>query len=99
YEGRRVFVIGKRNSGFELADGLVPWARQVMLRSPRPVQSAVLASATVRVRYFQPLEDHAWGGGTLALDAAIERIERHGDGFRIHACGTTRPGEIVVDTD
>ena len=24
YRGRRVFVIGKRNSGFEIADGLLP---------------------------------------------------------------------------
>jgi len=99
YHGRTVFVIGKRNSGFELADGLVPWARRVILGSPRPVQSAVLGTATVRVRYFQPLEDASWGGGTLALDAAIERIERTAAGFRIHAAGTTRPGEIVVDAD
>jgi len=99
YRDRTVFVIGKRNSGFELADGLVPWARQVILASPRPVQSAVLGTATVRVRYFQPLEDAAWGGGTLAVDAAIERIERTGSGYRVHAAGTTRPGEVVLEAD
>ena len=27
-------MIGKRNSGFEIADGLLPWARQVVLVSP-----------------------------------------------------------------
>ena len=43
FEGKSVLVIGKRNSGFEIADGLEPWARQIFLVSPRPVQTAVLA--------------------------------------------------------
>jgi thioredoxin reductase len=99
YRGRRVFVIGKRNSGFEIADGLLPWARQIVLGSPRPVQTSVLAQATVRVRYLQPFEDHALGGGTFALDLSVERIERIGDGWRVHGQGTTRPGEIVLEVD
>ncbi len=78
YRDRRVFVIGKRNSGFELADGLLPWARQLVVASPSPVRADVLALSTVRVRYFQPLEDAVVGGGTVALDAAIESIERTG---------------------
>ncbi len=69
YQGQRVVVIGKRNSGFEIADGLLPWARQVILVSPRPVQTSVLALSSVRVRYMQPLEDAGLGGGTLVLDA------------------------------
>ncbi|MBA2616441.1 MAG: NAD(P)-binding domain-containing protein, partial [Actinobacteria bacterium] len=94
-----VVVIGKRNSAFELADGLEPWARRIVLISPRPVDTSVVSLSTVRVRYMQPLEHHQIGGGTLALDAAIERIERYGDGFRIRASGTTRPGELVVEAD
>jgi thioredoxin reductase len=99
YQGKTVLIIGKRNSGFELADGLEPWARQIFLVSPRPVQTHVLALSTVRVRYFEPLEDASWGGGTFALDAAVEGIERTGQGFRMRAQGTTRPGEIVLETD
>jgi thioredoxin reductase len=99
YEGKRVVVVGKRNSGFEIADGLLPWARQVLLVSPRPVQTSVLALSSVRVRYMQPLEDWGLGGGTFALDAAIERVERTGDGFRVTAAGTTRPGELVLEAD
>jgi thioredoxin reductase len=99
YQGRRVLVIGKRNSAFELADGLLPWARQVLVVSPRPARTDVLALASVRVRYLQPLEDHALGGGTFALDAAIERVERDGEGWRVHARGTTRPGELALDAD
>jgi thioredoxin reductase len=99
YAGKRVLVVGKRNSGFEIADGLLPWARQILLVSPRPVQTSVLALSSVRVRYMQPLEDSGLGGGTFALDAAIERVVRSGDGVRVVAQGTTRPGELVLEVD
>ena len=100
YQGKSVLIIGKRNSGFELADGLEPWARQIFLVSPRPVQTSVIALSTVRVRYFEPFEDASWGGGTFALDAAVERIERtESGGYRLHAAGTTRPGPITIEAD
>jgi thioredoxin reductase len=99
YRDRSVFVIGKRNSGFEIADGLLPWARRVILGSPRPVQTAVIAQATVRVRYLQPYEDAALGGGTFALDLAVERIERTERGWRILGNGTTKPGPIDLEVD
>jgi hypothetical protein len=92
-------VIGKRNSGFEIADGLLPWARQVILGSPRPVQTAVIAQASVRVRYLQPYEDASLGGGTFALDLSVERIERTERGWRIAGNGTTRPGPIELEVD
>jgi thioredoxin reductase len=99
YRGRSVFVIGKRNSGFEIADGLLPWARQVILGSPRPVQTAVIAQASVRVRYLQPYEDASLGGGTFALDLSVERIERTERGWHIAGNGTTRPGPIELEVD
>ena len=99
YQGRRVFVVGKRNSGFELADALLPWAQQVILGSPRPVQTAVIALASVRVRYLQPYEDAALGGGTVALDLAIERLERTGSGWRVLGQGTTRSGPFDLEVD
>jgi thioredoxin reductase len=99
YEGRRVFVVGKRNSGFEIADGLLPWARQIVLGSPRPVQTSVIALSTVRVRYLQPYEDYGLGGGTFALDLAVERIERTAGGWRVLGQGTTRPGAVDLEVD
>jgi len=99
YRGQRVFVIGKRNSGFEIADGLLPWARQVILGSPRPVQTDVIAQASVRVRYLQPFEDASLGGGTLALDLAVERIERLERGWRVVGAGTTQPGPVDLEVD
>jgi thioredoxin reductase len=101
YADRRVVIIGKRNSGFEVADGLLPWAKRILLVSPRPVSISVVpgpAGAT-RARYLQPLEDHVFGGGHFVMDAAIERIERHSDGFRVLAKGTTRPGDLVLEAD
>src|SRR5205807_1719236 len=72
YAGKRVFIVGKRNSGFEIAQSLLPWAEQLILASPRPVQTAVLALSPLRVRYLQPYDEYVRGGyGTFILDAAI----------------------------
>lgn len=101
YTGATVFVIGKRNSGFEVADGLLPWARQIVLASPRPARISVLvhSTAAARARYMQPFEDHVLGGGTFVLDAATERVERTGRGFRVHARGTTVPADLTFEAD
>lgn len=100
YDGKRVIIIGKRNSGFELAQGLLPWAKQITLVSPRPVQTAVLALSALRVRYLQPYDEYVRGGsGTYVLDAAVERIERREDGCRVHAEGTTWSGKLELDGD
>lgn len=101
YAGKRVFIIGKRNSGFEVADALLPWARQIILASPRPALLAIHSHSTagVRARYLLPYEDHVFGGGVFALDAAIERVERKPGGYRVYASGTTRPGDLVFDAD
>jgi thioredoxin reductase len=101
YADRTVFVVGKRNSGFEVADGLLPWARRIVLASPRPARLSILARsvAAARARYMQPYEDHVLGGGTFVLDAAIERIERTAQGYRVHATGTTSPGALTFDVD
>jgi thioredoxin reductase len=99
YAGKDVLIIGKRNSAFELADGIEPYARRIYLVSPRTVNTSVVALSTVRVRYMQPLERHQIGGGTFALDAAVNRIEHVGERVVIHASGTTHPGEVAIEGD
>jgi thioredoxin reductase len=100
YRGRRVAIIGKRNSGFEIANGLLPWAGEVVMLSPRPVKTASLALSPIRTRYLQPYDEYARGvGGAYVLDAAIERVERREEGFRVIAHGTTRPGPLTVEVD
>jgi thioredoxin reductase len=100
YQGRRVAILGKRNSGFEVANGLLPWAREVVMVSPRPVKTASIALTPIRTRYMQPYDEYARGfGGAYVLDAAIERIDRTDGGFRVVAQGTTRPGPLAIDAD
>jgi len=100
YQGGRVFIVGKRNSGFEIASGLLAWTSQIVLASPRPVDTARIGHLAVRTRYLNPLDEYSRGGaGALVVDAAIERIERRGDGFRVSARGTTWPGELVFEAD
>ena len=102
YAGRRVFIAGKRNSGFELASGLLPWARQIVLASPSPAKLSVNTRSLVgvRARYVQPLEDHILGGGVFVLDAAIERVSRTADGtFRVALRRTDGSGDLTLEAD
>ena len=84
YADRRVFIVGKQNSGFEIATGLLPWARQIILASPSPTRLSVdeRSLAGVRARYVQPYEDWALAGGVVVLDASIESVTRAGGAVR-----------------
>jgi thioredoxin reductase len=100
YRDRSVVIIGKRNSGFEIGNGLLPWARKLVLVSPRPVQIGLLPYSPLRVRYLQPYEEYVRGGaGTFVVDAAITGIERSNGALRVVAEGTTRPGRLEFEAD
>ncbi len=101
YAGKRVFLVGKQNSGFELAEGLLPWAQQIILCSPRDAKLSVVTRSLVgiRARYLQPYEDHALGGGIYILNAAIERIEKHADGWRVFTRATLGGADLTLDVD
>jgi thioredoxin reductase len=100
YRDRRVAIIGKRNSGFELASGLLPWAKELVLVSPRPVKIDVLPQSPLRLRYLQPYEEYVRGGaGTYVVDAAIAGIERTNGALRVVADGTTWPGRLEFEAD
>jgi thioredoxin reductase len=102
YAGKRVFILGKQNSGFELANGLLPWARQLVLSSPSPASLSVDTRSLVgvRARYVQPYEDHVLGGGVSVLDASIASIEALDDDVRrVHLQRTDGGGELAVDAD
>jgi len=101
YADRRVFIVGKQNSGFEIASGLLPWARQIVLGSPSTTKLSVDTRTLVgvRARYVQPYEDWALAGGVVILDASIERVERAGQGYIVHTKRPSdgRPLDFAVD--
>jgi thioredoxin reductase len=102
YADRSVFIIGKQNSGFELASGLLQWARGIVLSSPSPAKLSVNTKSLVgvRARYLQPVEDHVLGGGVTILDAAIGRIgRREGGGFEVVARPTGGGDEMRFEVD
>jgi thioredoxin reductase len=101
FAGRRIFIVGKRNSAFEIADSLLPWAAALILGSPHHVRPSIVTGVPTppRARYLEVLEDHCFGGGSFVVDCAIELIERTGDGWRVHAQGTTVEGPMVFDVD
>jgi thioredoxin reductase len=104
YAAHRVLMLGKQNSGFELANGLLPWARSIVLVSPSPARFSVQTRslAGVRARYVQPFEDFVLGGGVAVLDAALDRIERTegGDGsLTVRLRRTDNGEELAVEMD
>jgi len=85
YADRRVFIIGKQNSGFEIATGLLPLARQIVLASPSATKLSVNTHSLVgvRARYVQPYEDSVLAGGVVVLDASIDEVKRLGDRYQV----------------
>src|SRR4029077_14048756 len=85
YKDKRVFIVGKQNAGFEIATGLLPWARQLVLASPSPTRLSINTHTLVgvRARYVQPYEDAALAGGVIILDTTIEEVMKDGAGYRV----------------
>ncbi|TMC35458.1 MAG: hypothetical protein E6J28_11900, partial [Chloroflexi bacterium] len=101
YRDRRVFIVGKQNSGFEIATGLLPWARQVILASPSPTKLSVETRSLVgvRARYVQPYEDWALAGGVVVLNASIEAVEPIGGGYRVRTNSAHDGRALSFDVD
>jgi len=101
YVGQRVFIAGKQNSAFEIATAFLPWARQMVLASPRPTSLSVVehSLAGVRARYLQPYEDAMLHNGVFLLDVKVERIESAGDGFRVRMSRTSDGRELIYEAD
>ena len=101
YAGKRLFIVGKENSGFELASGLLQWAQRIVLASPRPAKLSVNTHSLlgVRARYVQPVEDQNLGGGVFLLNASINRIERSAGGYRVLCSRSDTGADLAVEAD
>ena len=101
YRGRDVFIVGKKNSAFEISNGLLPWARSIILASPSPARLFIETHslAGVRARYSQPFEDDLVAGAVNVLSVAVDEVSREGDHYRIHMHGAEDARELVVTAD
>jgi thioredoxin reductase len=102
YAGKRLFVIGKQNSGFELASGLLQWASRITLASPSPARTSIETRSLVgvRARYVQPFEVSLLGGGVDILSAKIEGISQiPGGGLRVDIRRSDTGLPVSVDAD
>jgi thioredoxin reductase len=101
YAGKSVFIVGKKNSAFEIATGLLPWAQRMVLASPSPAKTSVETRSLVgvRARYVQPFEDSALGGGVFVIDASIDSIARRGPGYEVRTHFTAGGGEHTFEAD
>ncbi len=101
YAGRRVFIIGKQNSGFELASGLAPWASSITVCSPSPAKTSIQTKSLVgvRARYVQPFEDGFLGLGVSILDASITGLTPDGEAVRVDLRRTDNGEPMCVQAD
>jgi thioredoxin reductase len=101
YAGKDVFIVGKKNSAFEVASGLLPWARSIVLASPSPAKTSVETRSLVgiRARYVQPIEDHALGGGVWVVNATIDAVERTGSGYTVGTHYSDGSGAHAFEAD
>lgn len=101
FRGRRVVVVGKRNSAFEVGEALLRrGVRELTLVSPRPPDMARLARSPLRPWYLTPYDEHVRGApGRYVLDASVERVEREQGLVRVHALDPARPDPLVLDAD
>jgi thioredoxin reductase len=101
YRDRRVVIVGKRNSAFEVGEGLLRLGlRELTLVSPRAADVGRLARSPLRPWYLTPYDEHVRGApGRFVLDASVERVERLDGGFRVHAFDPARGETLLLDAD
>ena len=101
YRDRRVVIVGKRNSAFEVGEAVSRQGiRELTLVSPRPPDLGRLARSPLRPWYLTPYDEHVRGApGRYVLNASVERIERTVNGLLVHAVDPTRPEPLLLEAD
>jgi thioredoxin reductase len=101
YRDRRVVIVGKRNSAFEVGEALVrQGVRELTLVSPRSPEMSRLARSPLRPWYLTAYDEHLRGApGRYVLDRSVERVERGDDGYRIHTLDPAQTDPLVLEAD
>jgi len=95
YRGKKLLIIGKGNSAFELADTVLNVAALVHLASPHPVRLAwnTKHPGHVRAHAVRMLDMYQLKLLNSALDCTIESIEPRSDGFAVSVAYVHAAGE------
>jgi thioredoxin reductase len=101
YRDRRVVIVGKRNSAFEVGEGIARHGlRELTLVSPRPPDLGRLARSPLRPWYLTAYDEHVRGApGRFVLNASVDRVERRERGFVVHALDPTRSEPLHLEAD
>jgi thioredoxin reductase len=101
FEDRRVVIVGKRNSAFEVGEAISRQGlRELTLVSPRPPDLGRLGRSPLRPWYLTPYDEHARGApGRFVLNASVDRVERREGGFVVHALDPTRSEPLLLEAD
>lgn len=99
YTGCTVLVIGKQNSGFEVAGVLLPRTARVIVVGPGPTRFTVTTHsfAGARARFDGVYEDAVVGGGTLVLDGDVTAIRPGVGGLEVDLRLADRDASVSVD--
>lgn len=99
FAGSTVLVVGKQNSGFEVAVALLPRAARVIVIGPGPTRFTVTTRsfAGARARFDGVYEDAVVGGGTLVLDGEVAGIRSEAGGLVVDLLLADGARSIRVD--
>lgn len=105
YRNKRVLIIGKGNSGFEIADYLINVASLIHIVSPSPIRMAWDSHFVGDLRAVNNniLDTYQLKSQNAIVDAQISKIEKKGDKLNVefyysHADGEieTRPYDKII---
>jgi thioredoxin reductase len=101
YRDHRVVIVGKRNSAFEVGEGILRHGlKELTLVSPRPPDLGRLARSPLRPWYLTPYDEHVRGApGRFVLNASLDRVERGADGYRVHVLDPARAEPLVLEAE
>ncbi|GAX35232.1 NAD(P)-binding domain-containing protein [Nodularia sp. NIES-3585] len=95
FANQKVLIIGKGNSGFEIADNIIGTAALIHIASPNPVSLAWKTKYVGHLRAINNniLDTYQLKSQNLLLDATIKKIELKNDKFIVSVAYTHAYGE------
>jgi thioredoxin reductase len=82
FKDQKVLIIGKGNSAFEIAEGILDWSKLIHLASPTPIRMAwkTRHAGDLRAHYTRLMDAYQLKMLHGVLDCRVESIEKRKDG-------------------